>query len=353
MKVINRLLPTLPTPVSDRRITSGMQVRFFYALGLIAVFGYFIYYFGQVLIFIDGTGIVTSDVNSISVPFIANVKTINIQPGMKIDKGEEIATIYSPEINNELSRLLTTIASLEQRQEELKTKISIANSTLNHAKLRTAAAKSAEKKILLSKTNSLNTAYKLEVLREASTAAQSESQLSNEKERATIEINTLELKLSSLEKQLFIARTEYNNGKIVSMKAGVVGARIAHPGETLLPGQNIADVYDDTQNYIRWMMPYAKWHHPKANDQVYVIFGNNYLKGYVWEVSPVTDLLDNKRTSVLREPEQGQVVKIKLKNDTDALPIGAQVEVRMMYFKTFDWLYSFVSTFLRSNLNYY
>lgn len=353
MKTIHRLQPTLPTPVSDRRVTSGKVVRFFYAVGLIAVFGYFSYYFGQVLIFFEGPGVVMADVTSISVPFTSHIKNINVVPGVRIDKGEEIASVYSPDVNNEISRLLTSIAAVDQRQEELKAKIDVSESTKDLAKMRSLTARNAEQKVLSSRPDALNTAYKLEVMREAAAATQSLSQLVKDREGSVSELSTLEKIRFSLEKQLVTARDEYNDGKILSPMAGIVGSRTAHAGETLVPGQNVADIYDDTKSYIRWLMPYTKWRRPKVDDAVYVLFGNNYLKGYIWEVSSVTDLLENKRTSVLREPEQGQVVKIKMDYNTEILPVGAQVQVRMMYFSGLEKLYDVVSHTLRSNyINY-
>lgn len=157
----------------------------------------------------------------------------------------------------------------------------------------------------------------------------------------------------SLEKQLALTRNEYNEGKILSPKAGLIGSRVAHVGDTLIAGQSIAEVFDETDSYIKWLMPYTKWRQPKFNDTVYVVFGNNYLKGRVTQVVPITDLLDNKRTPVLREPEQGQIVKIKLEGDSEVIPIGAQVGVRMLYFSSLDKLYGIVSSFLASGYVHY
>jgi hypothetical protein len=83
------------------------------------------------------------------------------------------------------------------------------------------------------------------------------------------------------------------------------------------------------------------------------VFGNNYLSGYVSDVSPVSDLMENKRTSILREPEQGQLVKIKLANKAIALPVGAQVTVRMTYFNSIDRIYGFFSSVMKSDYNHY
>jgi multidrug resistance efflux pump len=330
-------------PGRAHALRSGSLVRFFYAVALTGLATFFLYYFAQGFAFFEGPGIVTADASSISIPQIVHIKTVRISPGMRVQKGEEVAVVYSPEVNAEISRLLISNAGLLQQRAQLKSKLGVANSVADIARVRSTAAKNAERRVLSSKPEALNTAYKLEVLREAATASQSESQLSVEKEIALVELESLENANAALKHQLSVARTEYNDGKVISPMAGVVGPRVAHPGDTLVPGQSIAEVYDETQSYIRWLMPYTKFRRPKVNDGVYVLFGNNYLKGYISEVSVITDLMDAKRTNVLREPEQGQIVKIKLENGSEVLPVGAQVTIRMFYFSILDTLNQFVA----------
>lgn len=353
MKTINRLQPSLPSPVADRRTTSGSLVRFLYATGLIAITGYFIYFFGHYLIFFEGPGVVVVDVKAISLPYTVQIKTIHIEPGMQVLNGDEIASVYSPDVTIEISRLMSSIAALEVQREELTTKALIADASIHYAEIRNGAAISAEKKILTSQQNSLNTSFKLEVIREAALANQTAKTLFIEKERAKTEIETIDGLLTSLREQLTRAKADYHDGRVLSPISGVVGARVAHAGETLIPGQNIAEVYDRKECYIRWLMPYAKWHQAKINDKVYVVFGNNYLSGFVSDVSPVSDLIESKRTSILREPEQGQLVRIKLDNITAAPPVGAPVIVRMTYFASIDRIYEIFSSLMKSDYNHY
>lgn len=353
MKTINRLLPSLPKPVTDRRETSGALVRFIYAFGLLMVIGYFVYYFGQVIIFFEGPGIVTADSKTISLPYIARVKSINVEPGKSVNQADMIATIYSPDLENEISKLLTSIATLNIHLQELKSKADISSSSIRLAEIRAKTAAIAENKVIASKPDHLNTSFKLDIIREAAIANQSSASLTSEKKRAEIEIDTINHLLDDLYKQLSRTRDEYNNGVIYAPTRGVIGSRVAHSGDTVVSGQNIAEIYDRNKSYVRWLMPYTKWRQPKINEKAYVLYGNNYLPGIVLEVSPVSDLMENKRTSVLREPEQGQVVKIKLLNMDEVLPVGAPVKVRMTYFSTLDRIYDNISFLLESNYGHY
>lgn len=348
-----RAISTPPPEVTSRRVQGGSTVRLLYGSSLIVVFIFFIYHFGQVLIFFEGPGIVTADISSVSLPYTSHISSINITPGIKVDKGEELATAYSPEISAEISRILIGISNTTQQIDNLRTKLNVANSTLETAKIRASSASIAKKNVLGSRPEALNTTFKLDVLREAATAEQSAAQLAQDKEIAAAGIISMNKLRVDLERQLTITRRDYNEGKVLSPKAGLIGSRVAHVGETLIAGQSIAEVFDETDSYIKWLMPYTKWRQPKFNDPVYVVFGNNYLKGRVTEVVPITELLDNKRTPVLREPEQGQIVKIKLENDSEVLPIGAQVGVRMLYFSSLDKLYGFVSRILASGYVHY
>jgi multidrug resistance efflux pump len=332
-------LPSPQAPVSSRLVRSGALVRFIYAVGLMGLGVFFLYYFAQSLTFFEGPGIVTADASSISIPQIAHIKTVRISPGVRVQKGEEVTVAYSPEVNAEISRLLISIASLLQQRAELNVKFGVANSAIDLARVRSAAAKNAGRRVLSSRPEALNTAYKLDVLREAANASQSESQLSVERETALVELESLENTNAALKQQLALTRAEYNDGKVVSPMTGVIGSRVAHVGDTVVPGQSIAEVFDETQRYIRWLMPYTKFRRPKVNDSVYVIFGNSYLKGYIAEISSIADLMESKRTTVLREPEQGQIVKIKLDRRTEVLPVGAQVTIRMFYFSSLETLY--------------
>ena len=350
MKEIDRLNPALPNPVVGRRSSSsGGTVRLIYASSIFVLAMYLSWYFGRIFVYLEGPGIVESEKSSVSVPYVANIKAIDVAPGAAVKKGQSLAVVFAPEMHREISRLTEEIGNFEQKEDELKIKIAVHNSVRDVLQLRGDETSRAKKKLLESKEASLATLYKLDVLKEAASASQAIAQFEEESKKAEARLKTLQKSKLKLEQQLASLLKEYNDGVLTSPMSGVIGPHIAHVGDTVVPGQNIAEVFDPKENFIKWLAPYHNFKNPTVGERVYVLYGNFYLKGRVVSIKSLADMVENKKGPSLHEPEQGQVAKVVLEDENSRIPIGAQVSVRLLYFRSLDHLYDIVSAMFKTD----
>lgn len=85
-------------------------------------------FFGSIPIKIEGKGIIMNqkgELFNIQTKFGGVVREINVNPGNKVEKGDQVALIEDPEEQLKLERANIKVASLERNYEELKQEIEI------------------------------------------------------------------------------------------------------------------------------------------------------------------------------------------------------------------------------------
>src|SRR5262245_39996412 len=112
---INRLDPNLPDPVESRRRAAGRLVRIAYATAVFGVLAFFVIYFGRPLVFLSGPGVVSSSRFVVSLPFIVQVSRMSVEPGSKVQTGEEIGQIWSPQQDGVVATYMRALADVATR----------------------------------------------------------------------------------------------------------------------------------------------------------------------------------------------------------------------------------------------
>lgn len=345
MKILNRMSKDLPDPLESRRLCVAKLIRIFYATGLACILGYFVYKFGQPLVFLEGTGIVSAPSYNISVPYISHIEHMNVIPGVEVTRGDEIAIVASPEINRDIANLLSEISRIADQLTNLKIKYDTAEGSLNAAANRSdVAIKSLDRTKKFPK--GLLTVFEHEQLtREVSQAIESLEQFKAAQTIAKAEISDLIARKKEMELQLSKIRSDFNDGVIYASISGITSSKISHIGDTVVAGATIAEILDKKRIYIDWYIPNFRLYDPKVNDPVFIIFGSTYLRGYISEILPISNVIEGRRQSILKEPESGQIARVNFNDKKLNLPFGSNVSVRMNYIGLVDSFLSGIISF--------
>lgn len=338
MKILNRINKDLPDPIDSRRVSVSIFIRIFYAVGLMCIAGYFIYQFGRPLVFLEGTGIVTAPSYNVSVPYTAHIEHMNVISGIEVSRGDEIAILTSPEINRDIANLLSEISRVTEQLINLKIKDDIAAGSMPTAENRSSiATKSMNRFNTLPR--GMHTVFETEQLaREASQATEALQQLKAARSLAKVEIAELSDRKKEMEQLLSKIRSNFNDGVVYASISGVISTKIAHIGDTIIAGSTIAEILDKKRLYIDWYIPNFRLFNPKVDDPVFIIFGGDYLKGHITEILPISNVIEGKRQSILREPQSGQIARVSLDNKEFSLPLDSSLLVRMNYIGIMDTL---------------
>ena len=347
MKIINRLNEELPDPIESRKLSVAKLIRIFYATGLFLIFGYFVYNFGQPLVFLEGTGIVSAPRYNVSVPYITHIEHMNVISGIEVTKGDEIAIVSSPEINRDISNLLSEISTRIDQITSLKIRYSTAAGSIKSAESRSNLANRS-----LDRFNTLQkkmfTIFEHEQLtREASQANISLEEIKAAQLVANNAILELLSRKNEMESLLSRIKAEFNNGVVNASISGVVSSHISHDGDTIVAGGTIAEILDAKRTFIDWYIPNFRVYNPKVNDPVFIIFGSNYLRGYISEILPISSIIQNDRQSIFKDPESRQIARVSIENKDITLPLGSNVSVRMNYIGVIDTILSKLSLLWR------
>jgi hypothetical protein len=123
---INRLDPNVPDPVESRRRAAGRVVRFAYTIIVFGVLGFFVVYFGTPFVYLSGPGTVTAPRHVVSLPYTVQITQMNVQPGVTVQAGDEIAQVLSPEQDRIVATYMQALADITGRTAELRIKARVA-----------------------------------------------------------------------------------------------------------------------------------------------------------------------------------------------------------------------------------
>jgi biotin carboxyl carrier protein len=334
---MHRLDPKLPDPVESRRRGAGRFVRFIYGAGVLGVIAFFVIRFGAPLVYLEGPGIVSANREVVSLPYTVQVTRVDVAPGARIGAGAPIAMVRAPQVRETVANLLRGLAEVSGREAELRVRARVARDTLDasHSRLRMAD----EALIRLEESarrESASLIYRGEVYRERAQAVQSVVSLEAEATEASAQLVRLSETHQQIQAQLDQAEREFDGGRVLAPVTGIVSTRLAKAGETIAAGSSIAEIYQSGAIYVDWYIPSFRLMDPKPGQRVLVVSGRNRITGEIEDILPISDWIDAKRTSVLKDPQSGQVARIRLDEGTKPLTLNATVAVHMYYLAATD-----------------
>jgi multidrug efflux pump subunit AcrA (membrane-fusion protein) len=329
---LRRLDPNVPDPVESRRSATGRLVRLIYAVGVIGVLSFFVLRFSMPLVFLSGPGIVSAPREIVSLPYIVQVQRMDVTPGVKVQAGQPIALIRSPQVSETLSNLTRALADVTSREAELRVKARLARDSLGSARSRLRMADESQRRLEAGSNGaSASLAYRTAVYRERAEAVQNVVELEAAAEEASTQLLRLAETREQIQSQLERTGREFDGGRVFSPVTGIVAAHPARAGETVLAGSSIAEIFQDGNVHIDWYIPDFRLVDPQPGYRVVVGIGRTRVLGTVSEILPISDAFEGRRSSILREPQRGQIARVRLDPDVEIPALNATVRVYMYY----------------------
>ncbi|MBB4038759.1 multidrug efflux pump subunit AcrA (membrane-fusion protein) [Microvirga flocculans] len=329
---IHRLDPHVPDPVESRRSPAGRMVRLIYALGVLGVVGFFVVRFVAPAVLLSGPGIVSAPREIVSLPYVVQIQRMEAEPGAKVEPGTPIALVRSPQISEIVSNLMRALADVTSREAELRVKARVARDSLESARTRLRMADDTQRRLeTAAGQESASLVYRAEVYRERALAVQNVVALEAEAEEASAQLMKLAETRQQIQAQLDRTQKEFDGGRVVSPVAGIVAARPARAGETVVAGSSIAEIFQSGETYVDWYIPDFRFFDPQPGHKVFVVQGRFRASGIIAEILPISDTIESGRGSILRDPQTGQVARIRLDPGVQGPALNASVHVHMYY----------------------
>ncbi|MEE1612934.1 HlyD family secretion protein [Microvirga sp. CF3016] len=329
---LRRLDPHMPDPVESRRSASGRIVRFVYALGVTGVVAFFVFRFSTPLVFLSGPGIVSAPREIVSLPYIVQVQRMDARPGARIEAGMPIALVRSPQVSETLSNFMRALADLTGREAELRVKARMARDSVEAARSRLRVADENVRRLeAVPNRGSASLAYRTEIYRERALAVQNVVALEAESDEAATQLQRLAETRRQIQSQYERTERDFDGGRVLSPVDGIVATHLARTGETVVAGSSIAEIFQAGDVHIDWYIPDFRLVDPQPGYRVVVGLGRSRVLGTIVEILPISDTFEGRRSSILREPQRGQVARVRLDPGVQPPALNATVHVYMYY----------------------
>ncbi|WP_234680344.1 HlyD family secretion protein [Bradyrhizobium monzae] len=327
--VINRLDPNVPDPVESRRRAAGRLVRIAYGTSVFGVLAFFVIYFGAPLVFLSGPGTVSAPPHVVSLPYIVQVRSVNLTPGTAVKAGDEIGLVRSPEHDSIAATYMRALADIASRRSELRVRARIAQETLEAAKAYREVTELAAEQIEQSQSASMT--FRLEMLRERAAARKTVISQEAEIAEAITQLADLDEFSQQLRDRLDEVDRNFAAGRVLAPVDGIVSTNLANVGQSLVAGTPIAEILDPTDVFVEWHIPSARLVEPKVGNEVLVLFGSRRISARIVDILPVSSVYAPNRPLLTRDSPATQIARIRFASDAVPPPLNATVYVRMFY----------------------
>jgi len=327
--VIKRLDPNTPDPVESRRRAAGRLVRTVYALSVFGVLAFFIVYFGAPLVVLSGPGTVSSTRHVVSLPYLVQVSSLRVSPGVAVTAGEEIAQVRSPEHDNIVATYMRALADIASRKAELRIRGRVAQETLETA--RAYKAFTEETAAALADSAHASTVFRLEIFRERAAARKAAVSQEAEISEAIKQLADLDEFAQQLQERLNEVERNFAGGTVVAPVSGIVSTAVAQVGQSLVAGTPIAEILDPQDVFVDWYVPSARLFDPQVGNEVVVLYGNLRISSKVAEILPLSEVYAPRSSPVMRDRAATQIVRVRFNSNAETPPLNSTVNVHMYY----------------------
>jgi hypothetical protein len=327
--VINRLDPNVPDPVESRRRAAGRLVRLAYGLTVFGVLAFFIVYFGAPFVYLGGPGTVTSPRHVVSLPYIVQVNSMNVVPGVNVTAGEQIGEVSSPEVAGVIATYMRALADIYARGAELRIKLRVAQKTIEASRdLLKLTEQTIER---IEATSAASMTFRVEIYRERAQAQRTVITQETEITEIGTQLFTLDEFTWQIRERMDEIERHFQGGRIRAPVAGVISTNVAHVGQSLVAGTPIAEILDPTDVFVDWYIPNERLADPKVGNAVFVLFGNRRIPGKIVDILPVSDVYAGRQLQLGRDRQATQIARIRF--DADAMPpaLNSTVYIHMYY----------------------
>jgi HlyD family secretion protein len=327
---INRLDPNVPDPVESRRRAAGRVVRFAYTIIVFGVLGFFVVYFGTPFVYLSGPGTVTAPRHVVSLPYTVQITQMNVQPGVTVQAGDEIAQVLSPEQDRIVATYMQALADITGRTAELRIKARVAQDLLEASRSYQLVTQEAVER--LGVMTAATVTFRMEVLREYASARKAVVSAEAEVSESTVQLASLDEFIKQLRGHLDDVQRHFSHGRVFTPAAGIVSTGLADVGQSLPAGTPIAEILDPTDIFVDWYIPNERLIDPQVGHVVFVLFGNRRIPGTIAQILPVSGVYaGTQQQLVARARPATQMARIRFDPGASPPPLNTTVDVRMHY----------------------
>ncbi|MDX0955771.1 HlyD family efflux transporter periplasmic adaptor subunit [Sinorhizobium medicae] len=325
---LDRLDPSVPDPVESRRRAAGRFVRIVYGTFIFGLLSAVILYFGAPLVFLGGPGTVSAPRHGVSLPYVVQVVQTRVRPGGKVEAGDEIAQVRSPQHDEIIASYMRGLADLAGREAELRIRARVARDSLAAARSYLQLTDEAVKRLEAApEATNVSTLYQLEVLSARAQALKTVVTQEAEAAEAAIQIESLSEVRERFQEHLDRTDAEFAGGRVVAPISGIVARNVPRIGQSLAPESAIAEIFDTTDLYVDWYIPNYRLIDPKVGNNVFVLFGNRRIPGVVDEILPLSGMPE----AGAPHDQSGQIARIRFAPDVVNPALNATVRIHMHY----------------------
>ncbi|MDX0426775.1 HlyD family efflux transporter periplasmic adaptor subunit [Sinorhizobium medicae] len=325
---LDRLDPSVPDPVESRRRAAGRFVRIVYGTFIFGLLSAVILYFGAPLVFLGGPGTVSAPRHEVSLPYVVQVVQTRVRPGGKVEAGDEIAQVRSPQHDEIIASYMRGLADLAGREAELRIRARVARDSLAAARSYLQLTDEAVKRLEAApEATNVSTLYQLEVLSARAQALKTVVTQEAEAAEAAIQIESLSEVRERFQEHLDRTDAEFAGGRVVAPISGIVARNVPRIGQSLAPESAIAEIFDTTDLYVDWYIPNYRLIDPKVGNNVFVLFGNRRIPGVVDEILPLSGMPE----AGAPHDQSGQIARIRFAPDVVNPALNATVRIHMHY----------------------
>lgn len=314
---------------NDVRAPTGKKFkpsRYVYLALLVGFFAYLGNVFVGHYIWLRADGLVSADKTVVGPTYESQVTEILVQPGQKVKKGQVIGRVYSTRVAEQVAELTGRYAEVQARASDLVIRLETAQQVVELAQHRLADAETnAAKTMSLRRAGIITDASQSAALNERYAAAK-------EKSSREVEIRVTKEQLAIVRqaqvearKSLDEMKRRFNSGEIIAPASGIIGPQVARAGDTLGPGDHIAEIYQPTPFVLAYLET-GTLYKVKTGDRVKVVDGFNETPGTIVDVLPMTVPLPGEFQKTFSPTGRGQVAKITLDRAAD-FPLFNKVRV--------------------------
>jgi len=326
---VSRLDPNLPDPVESRRRAAGRMVRIAYATIVFGVLAFIVVYFGKDFVYLSGPGTVASPPVLVSLPYTVQVKQMKLQRGARVKAGEEIAKVWSPQLDDTVATYMRGLAEVNARSAELRIKAKASGESLEAARSYLRVTEEATDHLDTSTTASLT--FRIDMLRERALAQKTVAAQEAEVEEASVQLAALDAFGGQLRQHLDGLERNFDGGRILAPITGVVSNAPALEGQTVVAGTPIAEILSPNDVFVQWYVPNERFADPEVGRKVIVVFGRRRLEGTITEILPLSDIYGGAQSSVVRAPIATQIARVRFDANVAPPALKSTVDVHMYY----------------------
>lgn len=309
-------------PDGQRFVSSGRMVRLAYGgLVLAAVLG-LAYWAAKPLIFLKGPGTVEAPAQDVSYPHLAEVKIMAVRPGQEVHRGTVLAVLSRPDAVPARQALEQRLFAAEARLRELENRLLVVRAARGAADQRVGIARAALARIEQADRQFVNANYVATMQREYAQAADRAGALAADAATVPAALATARVEIEALRKELALIERSWSHIQLTSRFHGAVGPRVLAEGSTVVPGQTVMSIYDESRKFVLWRLPAFSLAEPRRGDAVQVAYGRARFAGKVSRVLSLSETGENG----------GRLVEIELSRGAERLPLGVVTTVSLSYF---------------------